>query len=91
MTQSTTRDRVDGRAARRLVFLRVNLVQRLRERLAARRLETLEVDVARRPAAAHRERGRAEDFADDGLEGVGRQIRRGGLELHALVGGPDEG
>ena len=31
-----------------------------------------------------------EDAADDGLEGLGREIRRGGLELHALIGGPDD-
>ena len=73
------------------MLLRVDLVERLRERRAARGLEALEVDVARRPAAPHREGRRAEDFADDGLEIVGRQIRRGGLELHALVGRPYEG
>ena len=41
--------------------------------------------------AAHRERGRAEDFAHDGLEGLGREVRDGALEVHALIGCPDEG
>ena len=34
--------------------------------------------------------GLIEDFAHDGLEGLGREVRRGALELHALVGGPDD-
>ena len=72
------------------MLLRVDLVQRLCHRLAARRLEALEVDVAGRPAAAHRERGRAEDFADDGLEGLGREVCDRALEDHAFVWGPDD-
>ena len=45
----------------------------------------------RRPAAPHREGGRAEDLAYNRLEGRGREIGRGGLELHALIGRPYEG
>ena len=48
------------------------------------------VDDARR-RDAHRERRRAEDFADDGLEGVGREVCDRALEDHALIGRPDEG
>jgi hypothetical protein len=36
------------------------------------------------------ERGRPEDAADDGLEGLGREVCYGALEYHALVGRPDE-
>ena len=33
---------------------------------------------------------RAEDFADDGLEGVGREVCDRALEDHAFVWGPDD-
>jgi len=73
------------------VFVVVACVWRRRGGVAPMAWRPAQVDVARRPAAAHREGRRAEDLADDALEIVGRQIRRGGLELHALVWRPYEG
>ena len=34
--------------------------------------------------------GRPEDAADDGLKGLGREVCDRALEVHALIGGPDD-